>query len=80
MPGVPRDQPRPPPWAAKLTPRQHVPDRLAASVENCVVLLRELRTPGYSGRYTILKAPVQSLQRRRALTATVHLHSLPGWL
>ena len=30
--------------------------RLAAGVENAVVLLRELRAQGYTGSYTILKA------------------------
>jgi hypothetical protein len=41
--------------------------RLAAGVENCVVLLRELRAQGYTGSYSILKEYVQPLRLRRAV-------------
>jgi transposase len=48
-PGVPRYTPRPP-RPSKLDPfRDHLRSQLAAGVENCVVLLRELRARGYTG-------------------------------
>jgi transposase len=55
-----------------------VPERLAAGVEDSVVLLRELRAQGYTGSYTILKAAVQPLRPRCAVTATVRFETKPG--
>src|SRR5262249_714597 len=68
MPGVPRDQPRPPPWASELTPPPPPPappPRAARPPPRApgARLTRPLPHP---------EGPaVQSLQRRRALTATV---------
>jgi transposase len=42
------------------------------------VLLRELRAQGYTGSYTILKAYLQPLRRRRAVAATVRFETKPG--
>ena len=33
---------------------EHIDRRMAEGLENCVVLLRKLRTRGYQGSYTIL--------------------------
>ena len=44
-----------PPRGSKLDPyTEHIDRRMAEGLENCVVLLRELRTRGYQGSYTIL--------------------------
>jgi transposase len=77
-PGLPAMKPRPP-APSKLDPfRDHVRSRLAAGVENCVVLLRELRTQGYSGGYSILKDYVRPLRLRRAVKATMRFEPKPG--
>jgi transposase len=55
-PGIPRYTPRPPRPSKLDAYRDHVRNRLAAGVENAVVLLRELRAQGYTGSYTILKS------------------------
>ncbi len=53
--GVPRQTPRRR-RASKLDPyTDHIDGRLSEGLENCVVLLRELRALGYSGGYTIVK-------------------------
>jgi transposase len=45
-PGIPRYTPRPPQPSKLNAYRDHIRNRLAAGVENCVVLLRELRVQG----------------------------------
>ena len=74
--------PKPAPRArrsSRLDPyREQVQLRLAEGVDNCVVLLRELRQQGYAGSYTILKDYVQPLRRRRAPAATMRFETQPG--
>jgi transposase len=54
---------------SKLDPfRNYVQDRVAAGVENCVVLLWELRALAYTGGYSILTDFVCPLRRRRVVT------------
>ena len=61
-PGVPVAKPRPR-RPSKVDPfRDQIRRRLAAGVENCVVLLRELRGQGYAGSYSILKDYVRPLR------------------
>jgi transposase len=77
-PGLPVAKPRPR-RPSKLDPfRDHVRRRLAAGVENCVVLLRELRAQGYAGSYSILKGHVRPLRLGRAVTATMRFETKPG--
>jgi len=62
---VPRAKPRPQ-RGSKLAPHYaYVQERLGAGVDNCEVLLRELRQCGYQGGATILKDYVQPLRRPR---------------
>lgn len=64
---------------SKLDPyRAHVQRRLAEGVENCVLLLRELRAQGYAGSYTILKEFVKPFRRRREVKATMRFETEPG--
>jgi len=75
---VPRAKPREP-RPSKLDPhKSHIQQRLAAGVDNCVVLLRELKARGYSGGYSILKDYVHPLRRKRAPQATVRFETEPG--
>src|SRR5690606_17217217 len=50
---------------SKLDPyKEYIMQRLAEGVDNCVVLLREIRQQGYTGGYTILKDFVRPFRRR----------------
>ena len=73
-PGLPSMKPRPP-GPSKLDPFRRA--RLAAGVENCVVLLRELRAQGYRGGYSILKDYVRPLRLRRAVTLRARVQKSP---
>lgn len=54
-PGVPKKEPRRR-RPSKLDPyTDHIDTRLSEGLDNCVVLLRELRAIGYSSGYMILK-------------------------
>jgi transposase len=77
-PGLPVAKPRPR-RPSKVDPfRDHVRRRLAAGVENCVVLLRELQAQGYAGSYSILKDYVRPLRPGRAVKATMRFETKPG--
>jgi transposase len=77
-PGLPTAKPRPP-RASKLDPfRDHLRGRVAAGVENGVVLLRELRAQGYRGSYSILKDYLHPLRRGRMPKATVRFETEPA--
>ena len=52
--------------------------RISEGLENCVVLLRELRARGYEGSYTILSEYVRPRRRSRQLQATVRFEREPG--
>jgi len=76
-PGLPVAKPRPR-RPSKVDPfRDHVRRRLAAGVENCVILLRELRAQGYAGSYSILKDHVRPLRLGRAVKATMRFETQP---
>lgn len=76
-PTVPRAQPRAK-RGSKLDPYSgYLQAQLARGVDNCAVLLRELRAQGYTGGYTVLKDYVQPLRRRQP-TATVRFETKPG--
>ncbi|MGH7397963.1 MAG: IS21 family transposase [Candidatus Rokuibacteriota bacterium] len=77
-PGLPGAKPRPR-RPSKVDPfRDHVRRRLAAGVENCVVLLRELRAQGYAGSYSILKDHVRPRRLGRSVKATMRFETKPG--
>ncbi len=64
-PRVPRARPRAR-QPSKLDPhKDYIHQRLSDGLENCVVLLRELKAQGYGGGYTILKDYVHPLRRHR---------------
>jgi transposase len=77
-PAIPQPAVRPP-KVSKLAPYlEHVQARVGVGVENCQVLLRELRAQGYSGGYTILKEVVHPLRQRPAVPGTVRFETTPG--
>jgi len=77
-PQVPRAKPRAP-RPSKLDPHKaHVQQRLDDGLDNCVVLLRELRGKGYSGGITILKEYVHPYRRRKQPQATVRFETEIG--
>jgi transposase len=68
-----------PPRVSKLAPyTEHVLARVGAGIENCQVLLRELRERGYTGGYTILKELVHPLRPRPPLQGTMRFETAPG--
>ena len=68
-----------PPRGSRLDPyTEHIDRRLAEGLENCVVLLRELRTRGYQGSYTILVEYVRPRRRGRQPEATMRFETAPG--
>jgi transposase len=79
-PGVPQPKARAP-RGSKVDPyAAYVRERVAGGLDNCVVLLRELRARGYTGSYTVLKDFVQPLRQRRpaAAVATMRYETAPG--
>lgn len=77
-PEVPKPKPRPK-RGSKLDPyKEYIHNRLAEGVENCVVLLREIRERGYTGGYSLLKAYVRPFRKRRQPQATVRFETGPG--
>lgn len=53
-------------------------ERLADGVENCVVLLREIKARGYRGGYSTVKHFIRPLRRGRRVQATVRYETAPG--
>jgi transposase len=58
--------------------KDYVRVRLADGLENCEVLLRELRARGYGGGISILKDYVQPFWQRLAVVATERYETEPG--
>ena len=58
--------PKPRPQGVEAGPvAGYIDRRLSEGLENCVVLLRELRSRGYEGSYTILAEYVRPRRQRR---------------
>ena len=58
-------KPRPPRGSKLDSYTEYIDRRLAEGLENCVVLLRELRARGYQGNYTVLIEYVRPRRRGR---------------
>ena len=68
-----------PPRGSKLDPyTEHIDRRLSEGLENRVVLLRDLRSRGYEGSYTVLSEYVRPRRQRRQPQATVRFETAPG--
>ena len=71
-------KPRPPRGSKLDSYTGYIDGRLAEGLENCVVLLRELRARGYQGSYTILIEYVRPRRQGRQPKATVRFETAPG--
>lgn len=64
---------------SKLDPhKDYLQDRVAEGLDNCVVLLREIRERGYTGGYSILKEYVHPFRRKQQPQATMRFETEPG--
>lgn len=57
---------------------EHIDRRLSEGLDNCVVLLREIRELGYDGSYPTLTNYVRPRRRPRQPRATVRFETAPG--
>ena len=64
-PEVPKPKPRAKRGSKLDAHKEYIDGRVAEGLENCVVLLRELRELGYDGGYTTLKSYVHPRRRPR---------------
>ena len=76
--GVPKSKPREKRGSKLDAYKEYIDVRLAEGLENCVVLLREIRELGYEGGYTTLKDYVHPRRRPRQPKATVRFETGPG--
>ncbi len=75
---IPKAKPRPP-RTGKLEPFQdYVRQRLSEGVDNCVLLLRELKERGYTGGISALKEFVRPYRLKPGSTATRRYETRPG--
>ncbi len=77
-PGVPRQKPRPKRQSLLEQFKPYIQKRLSDGLDNCVVLLRELKHQGYVGSYTILKDYVKPFRLRNLSPATMRFETEPG--
>lgn len=75
---VPKPKRRPQRGSMLDAYQAYLREQIAAGVDNCVVLLREIRKRGYAGSYTILKDFVQPLRLPRKPKATARFETEPG--
>ena len=76
--GVPRPKPRKKRGSKLDAYTEYIDVRLSEGLENCVVLLREIRELGYEGGYTVLKDYVHPRRRPRQPKATMRFETGPG--
>ena len=77
-PGVPKPKAREKRGSKLDAYTGYIDVRLSEGLENCVVLLREIKELGYQGSYTILKDYVHPRRRPRQPKATVRFETGPG--
>lgn len=77
-PEIPKPKPRPP-RVSKLDPyKDYIQERLVQGVDNCEVLLREIREQGYTGGHSILREYVHPFRQRQQSQATSRFETKPG--
>ena len=77
-PDAMRPNPRPPRGSMLDPYAQHIDRRWAEGLENCVVLLRELRALGYEGAYSTLSAYLRPRRKGGQPEATMRFETAPG--
>ena len=73
-----RPKPRQPRGSSLDPYAQHIDRRMAEGLENCVVLLRELRALGYRGAYSTLTEYLRPRRRGGQPEATMRFETAPG--
>ena len=73
--GVPKPKPRAKRGSMLDAYKRYIDVRLSEGLENCVVLLREIRALGYEGGYSTLKNYVHPRRRPRQPKATVRFET-----
>ena len=73
-----RPKPRSPRESMLELYAQHIDRRWAEGLENCVVLLRELRMLGYEGAYSTLTAYLRPRRKGGQPEATMRFETAPG--
>ena len=77
-PDAMRPKPRRPRGSALDPYAQHIDRRWAEGLENCVVLLRELRALGYEGAYSTLTEYLRPRRKGGQPQATMRFETAPG--
>ena len=77
-PDAMRPKPRRPRGSALDLYAQHIDRRWAEGLENCVVLLRELRALGYEGAYSTLTEYLRPRRKGGQPQATMRFETAPG--
>ena len=77
-PEVPKPKPRAKRGSKLDAHKEYIDGRVTEGLENCVVLLRELRELGYAGGYTTLKNYVHPRRRPRQPKATMRFETAAG--
>jgi len=77
-PEVPKPKPRVKRGSKLDAYKEYIDVRLSEGLENCVVLLREIKELGYDGGYMTLKNYVHPRRRPRQSKATVRFETGPG--
>jgi transposase len=77
-PGVPVPKKRPKRTSVLEPFKPYLQERLAEGIENCEVLLRELKARGYQGSSSTLRAYVHPLRRGASPKATMRFETQPG--
>ena len=77
-PDAMRPKPRRPRGSMLDPYAQHIGHRLAEGLENCVVLLRELRALGYEGAYSTLTEYLRPRRKGGQPEATMRFETAPG--
>lgn len=77
-PGVPKSRSRPKRGSKLESYTEYIDGRLSEGLDNCVVLLREIRELGYEGSYPTLTSYVRPWRRPRQAKATVRFETEAG--
>lgn len=77
-PGIPRPKPRRRKPSKLDRFKAYIEQRVSQGVDNCMVLMRELKAQGYTGGYTILKDYVKPFRQKRQPASTMRFETEPG--
>ena len=77
-PGVPKSRSRPKRGSKLESYTEYIDGRLSEGLDNCVVLLREIRELGYEGSYPTLTSYVRPRRRPKQPKATVRFETEAG--